>query len=129
MHKKIWVLISMFVLYSCAGLLIGSDARQEFEKGLALFNAGNYEQAAPHFVKATELEPEFGRAGCHCSAQNRLSPVSNGNKKRSSGYIAGRIAGRSHRRLQKRQLSGGDYSSERRPRIVPAIGVVTTSAG
>lgn len=62
MHKKIWVLISMFVLYSCAGLLIGSDARQEFEKGLALFNAGNYEQAAPHFVKATELEPEFGRA-------------------------------------------------------------------
>jgi tetratricopeptide (TPR) repeat protein len=42
--------------------MIGSDAQREFEKGFALFNAGNYEQAAPHFMKATELEPEFGRA-------------------------------------------------------------------
>jgi len=62
MQKTVMVLISMLVLYSCAGLLIGSDARKEFEKGLALFNAGNYEQAVPHFVKATELEPEYGRA-------------------------------------------------------------------
>ena len=62
MHKKISVLISMYIFCSCAGLLIGSDAQREFEKGLALFNAGNYEQAVPHFVKATELEPEFGRA-------------------------------------------------------------------
>jgi tetratricopeptide (TPR) repeat protein len=62
MHKKILVLVSMFVLCSCAGLFIGLDAQREFEKGLALFNAGNYEQAVPHFMKATELEPEFGRA-------------------------------------------------------------------
>ena len=60
MHKKILVLVSMFVLCSCAGLFIGLDAQREFEKGLALFNAGNYEQAVPHFVKATELEPEYG---------------------------------------------------------------------
>ncbi len=62
MHKKILLLVSMFVLCSCAGLFIGLDAQREFEKGLALFNAGNYEQAVPHFVKATELEPEYGRA-------------------------------------------------------------------
>ncbi len=62
MHKKILVLVSVFVLCSCAGLFIGLDAQREFEKGLALFNAGNYEQAVPHFVKATELEPEYGRA-------------------------------------------------------------------
>jgi tetratricopeptide (TPR) repeat protein len=62
MKKKVFIPVFLFVLYSCAGLLIGSDAQREFEKGLALFNAGNYEQAAPHFVKATELEPEFGRA-------------------------------------------------------------------
>jgi tetratricopeptide (TPR) repeat protein len=62
MQKTILVLISVLVLCSCAGLLIGSDAQMEFEKGLAFFNAGNYEQALPHFMKATELEPEFGRA-------------------------------------------------------------------
>jgi len=62
MHKKILVFISMFILCSCAGLLIGQDAQREFEKGLTLFNAGNYDQAIPHFVKATELEPEYGRA-------------------------------------------------------------------
>jgi tetratricopeptide (TPR) repeat protein len=62
MHKKLIVFISVFVFWACAGLLIGSDAQREFEKGLALFNAGNHEQAVSHFLKATELEPEYGRA-------------------------------------------------------------------
>jgi tetratricopeptide (TPR) repeat protein len=62
MKKKVFIPVFLFVLCSCAGLLIGSDAQREFEKGLALFNAGNYDQAVPHFMKATELEPEYGRA-------------------------------------------------------------------
>jgi tetratricopeptide (TPR) repeat protein len=37
-------------------------AQSEFESGLALFHHGQYEVAVPHFERATELVPEFGRA-------------------------------------------------------------------
>jgi tetratricopeptide (TPR) repeat protein len=43
-------------------LLIGSNAKQSFDKGLALFNQGKFEDALPHFQKATELEPEYAEA-------------------------------------------------------------------
>jgi len=44
------------ILVSCAGLPFLSGAKQEFEQGLALFNAGKYEQAIPYFTKAAELD-------------------------------------------------------------------------
>jgi tetratricopeptide (TPR) repeat protein len=55
----------------CAALLVGScailpgllsDAQHEFQEGLALFNSGKYQEAIPRFQKATDLDPNFGRA-------------------------------------------------------------------
>jgi tetratricopeptide (TPR) repeat protein len=39
-----------------------SGAKQEFEQGLALFNAGKYEQAIPYFSKAAESDPNYVQA-------------------------------------------------------------------
>jgi tetratricopeptide (TPR) repeat protein len=52
----------MFVLSSCAGMPFLSGAKQEFEQGLALFNAGKYEQAIPYFSKAAESDPNYVQA-------------------------------------------------------------------
>lgn len=49
-------------LVACAGLNLPGSSQRAFEAGLGLFNQGQYEDAIPHFVKATELDPEFGRA-------------------------------------------------------------------
>jgi tetratricopeptide (TPR) repeat protein len=57
------VLAFVFLVNSCA-LLPGtlSEADYEFEQGLALFNRGRYEDAIPRFRRATDLDPDFGRA-------------------------------------------------------------------
>jgi tetratricopeptide (TPR) repeat protein len=54
--------IAVSALFSCAGIGIKSDAQSEFDTGLSFFNKGQYEKAIPYFEKATELNPEFGRA-------------------------------------------------------------------
>lgn len=51
-----------FILCSCAGLLINRDARIAFDQGRALFNQGRYEEAVPHFQKASESEPGYTEA-------------------------------------------------------------------
>ena len=51
-----------FILTSCAGVGLISGAQSEFDKGLSLFNAGKYEEAIPRFRRATDLDPNFGRA-------------------------------------------------------------------
>ena len=59
------VLISFLIitLYtSCAGLRTGGSALIEFEKGLSLFNRGKYDKAASHFIRATELDPDYTKA-------------------------------------------------------------------
>jgi tetratricopeptide (TPR) repeat protein len=48
-------------LISCAGSNMKA-AQSEFDSGLALFHHGQYEVAIPHFERATELVPDFGRA-------------------------------------------------------------------
>jgi tetratricopeptide (TPR) repeat protein len=55
-------IISFSILLSCAGLPFLSGAKQEFEQGLALFNAGKYEQAIPYFTKAAELDQNYVQA-------------------------------------------------------------------
>lgn len=55
--RKFLVLVSaVFILGSCAGAQIFPTAESEFEKGLALFNEGKYEQALPYFTNATEMD-------------------------------------------------------------------------
>ncbi len=55
------LLLITFILSSCAGLISGS-ALLEFEKGLSLYNRGEYQNAADHFVRATEIDPEYTKA-------------------------------------------------------------------
>lgn len=56
-------LLAIFLLLcSCATLGIVSNAQYEFDQGLTLFNRGNYEEAITRFQKATEIDPNFGRA-------------------------------------------------------------------
>lgn len=52
----------VIILSSCAGLRYYSDAREQFERGLALFNQGRYEEAVPYFQKATELKTDYANA-------------------------------------------------------------------
>ncbi len=47
---------------SCAGVGFLSGAQSEFDRGLAFFNNGKYENAIPHFKRATEIDPNFGNA-------------------------------------------------------------------
>jgi tetratricopeptide (TPR) repeat protein len=47
---------------SCAGVMGKSPAESEFDTGLSLFNRGRFEEAAAHFERATEHEPDFGEA-------------------------------------------------------------------
>jgi Flp pilus assembly protein TadD len=59
----VWVLVATLFFGSCALLPTAvSNAQREFDQGLELFNAGRYEEAIPRFQKATELDPNFGRA-------------------------------------------------------------------
>ncbi len=62
--KNIFV-ISILVITlsgSCAGLLTEGSALAQFEKGLSLFNRGEYDKAASHFIRATELDPDYTKA-------------------------------------------------------------------
>ncbi len=59
---RLSLIVSLLVLASCAGMPFLSGAKQEFEQGLALFNAGKYEQAIPYFSKAAELDANYVQA-------------------------------------------------------------------
>ncbi len=59
--KKVSLVIIFFLITSCAGLIL-RGAEDEFEKGLALFNRGLYQEAIPHFEKAIEIDSEFAKA-------------------------------------------------------------------
>lgn len=51
----------VFAISSCAGLTSGS-ALIEFERGLSLYNRGEYNKASEYFIKATEIDPEYTKA-------------------------------------------------------------------
>jgi tetratricopeptide (TPR) repeat protein len=60
--RTLSLIVGFSILVSCAGLPFLSGAKQEFEQGLALFNAGKYEQAIPYFTKAAELDQNYVQA-------------------------------------------------------------------
>jgi tetratricopeptide (TPR) repeat protein len=55
---------------SCAGVMGKSPAESEFDTGLSLFNRGRFEEAVPHFERATEHEPGFGEAYLYLARSN-----------------------------------------------------------
>ena len=60
--KVLVSVLGIFFLCSCAGMGILSTAQSEFDSGYGLFSQGKYEQAVPHFRKAAEMEPTYGKA-------------------------------------------------------------------
>jgi len=62
--KGIFIISVLVITFfgSCAGLGTGGSALAQFEKGLSLFNRGKYEKAASHFIRATELDPDYTKA-------------------------------------------------------------------
>jgi len=50
------------LLLSCAGIGGKPDAQSEFDKGIAFFNRGIYDEAAAHFERASEMDSDFGLA-------------------------------------------------------------------
>jgi tetratricopeptide (TPR) repeat protein len=65
-HSKLICIFLSFVsvsfLISCAGTDVKKGAQSEFESGISLFYDAKYEESIPHFERATELFPEFGKA-------------------------------------------------------------------
>ena len=62
LRYKVFIIVLLLALGGCAGFGIFSSAKYEFDKGLGLFNRGMYEEAIPHFERATEISPDFARA-------------------------------------------------------------------
>lgn len=59
--RSVILLLLIGSLVSCAGIQ-ARQAQSEFNDGLSLFNRGHYDDAIPHFEKATEVDPDFGKA-------------------------------------------------------------------
>ena len=65
MHvRRLLVPVLAITIAASCGVLPGivSDAQYEFDRGVAAFNGGRYEEAVSRFHRATELDPNFGRA-------------------------------------------------------------------
>ena len=54
--------ICLLVFAGCASVGLFSGAKNEFDRGMALFNSGEYQKAIPHFQKASEMDPDFADA-------------------------------------------------------------------
>lgn len=62
--KQLLTVLAAALLFCSCAILPGivSNAQYEFDQGMALFNGGKYQEAVPRFQRATELDPNFGRA-------------------------------------------------------------------
>jgi tetratricopeptide (TPR) repeat protein len=60
-RRKIAVVVGLLIFSSCATVR-HFRADDSFERGLALFNQGQFEAAIPYFKRATEQEPDFAEA-------------------------------------------------------------------
>ena len=63
-NRRFFTLLLAAILFSSCSILPGlvSNAQNEFDQGLVLFNGGRYQEAVMRFQKAAELDPNFGRA-------------------------------------------------------------------
>jgi tetratricopeptide (TPR) repeat protein len=64
LRTRLFMLIAAALLLGSCAMIPGfvSEAQNEFEEGLALFNSGRYQESIPRFQRATDLDPNFGRA-------------------------------------------------------------------
>ena len=64
-HKTLFTLFLValvsLAMVSCA-TIASYQARSEYDTGLSLFNRGLFDEAIPHFEKATEVDPDFAMA-------------------------------------------------------------------
>ena len=56
------IAICLFFFSACASVGLFSGAKNEFDRGMALFNSGKYQEAIPHFQKSAEIDPDFSDA-------------------------------------------------------------------
>lgn len=54
--------LALMFTTSCASLGRFSPAYDSFDRGLALFNQGQFDAAIPYFEDATHEDPQFGQA-------------------------------------------------------------------
>ncbi|KAF0184140.1 MAG: hypothetical protein FD164_466 [Nitrospirae bacterium] len=56
-------MVAAFMIALCIALSLSGCAQwaasEDFDKGIAYFNQGNYEAAIPYFQKATTTDPEY----------------------------------------------------------------------
>ncbi|MBI2999251.1 MAG: tetratricopeptide repeat protein [Deltaproteobacteria bacterium] len=57
----LWLLLLTGVL-SCATLKVYQEGQANFDRGLALFNHGDFKEAISYFQRATEENPGFAQA-------------------------------------------------------------------
>jgi tetratricopeptide (TPR) repeat protein len=64
MFKQVTVLWLLLTLVSsaCANMRYFQAGQASFDRGLALFDQGRFEEAIPHFQKTAAENPEFGEA-------------------------------------------------------------------
>jgi tetratricopeptide (TPR) repeat protein len=55
-------LILLIGLTSCSAVPVLRDGQASFDRGVALFNQGNFKEAIPHFQNATAENPTFAQA-------------------------------------------------------------------
>jgi tetratricopeptide (TPR) repeat protein len=55
------IILAVALINGCA-TLSGVSARGSFERGVSLFNQGEFEAAIPHFKAATDRDPSFAPA-------------------------------------------------------------------
>ena len=57
----LWVLLAL-VFSACANMRYFQAGQASFDRGLALFDQGRFEEAIPHFQTTAAENPEFGEA-------------------------------------------------------------------
>jgi len=58
--SALWLILLMGVL-SCATVTEFRPRRADFDRGLALFNHGEFKEATSYFLRATEDDPNFAQ--------------------------------------------------------------------
>lgn len=61
MTKALVLTLAVFLFSGCATLR-GFNAQNSFDRGVSLFNQGEFEAAIPYFQTATREEPDFAPA-------------------------------------------------------------------